>query len=433
MQNEEEAEQIQESEFTSLSAIYDSDLVETPAEYGSLSKRFSIKLSASDIELKNHVQIIMSVKFTALYPFTIPIVSLVKEMGVSDQQLSDLNSLVQTKLKNLKGMEMIFEVASFIEDHLSTYNSAIRSGQLKSSHQSYTNRQQEQLEMEKEKELIKMSSLNESKILLLADLNQDLLNKVKIDLERKEDKISKVSQSPGILFKFESPDAPKLEPVNLLGKSGFFSIFSTSNALFTIRVLTITNKQYLNHGISSLKQLSKTFKSIQKIDHPNIIKIHSVSCQAHSDKIIISILEDSFDCTLESVLKKSGSVNISKSKLLLKSLASAVAHIHSLDLPHRDINPRNVVFDKNGELSLYNVAFHKQLEILSKELNFGDEYSISGYSNGWKSPESRNSNSFSKKDDIFCIGRSIIECLYGLECTLVGSLSSFVEGSVGNF
>jgi hypothetical protein len=107
---------IQENELEALQAIYGDDFT---AEDG---QNFSIGLSANMDDLKSLVSLKMIVYLPPTYPSKSPIISFEDLVGLSPRLISRLNSEKLVKLKELLETEAIFEIALFVEEFISTYN-----------------------------------------------------------------------------------------------------------------------------------------------------------------------------------------------------------------------------------------------------------------------------------------------------------------------
>lgn len=105
-----------------------------------------------------------------------------------------------------------------------------------------------------------------------------------------------------------------------------------------------------NDGTSKLMEAeARTFRLLSKTPHPNIAKY--MGCVVHDDRVIALCIEKC-DHNLSEAVREENLRTKLDAKLVMNSLRSAVAHLHSLGLCHNDINPRNVMFDSNDKIVL---------------------------------------------------------------------------------
>ncbi|EOD47732.1 Pek gcn2 protein kinase [Neofusicoccum parvum] len=108
----------QEDEIEALKAIYmdDYEEVETKGAWSKTSDRaFKLSLKASS---NPEINALLSVRFTATYPKTIPLLALESTHGLRTKSKKDIENLIQTRPKELLGEVMIFEVATQIQEIL---------------------------------------------------------------------------------------------------------------------------------------------------------------------------------------------------------------------------------------------------------------------------------------------------------------------------
>lgn len=164
--------QLQLNEVEALKAIYQEDFGEsereagggaTPATAGATgkgspwkvvprapeAKTYQIHLRPTIEELRGPVAVFLQFRFYKRYPDIVPELKIIKDRGVSDLQIAELQRIILAKAKELVGAEMIFEIASFIEEHLSIHNSAIRGVKQVSAYEEMVDRQRETAQVKK--------------------------------------------------------------------------------------------------------------------------------------------------------------------------------------------------------------------------------------------------------------------------------------------
>ena len=111
-------DELQTEELGSLQAIYMDDFEEIQVKGAwskSSDKAFRLHLKAlSDPD----TSIVLSVRFTATYPKSLPILSVEKHNGIRERFRKAIDNILQTKPKELLGEVMIYELAATIQDIL---------------------------------------------------------------------------------------------------------------------------------------------------------------------------------------------------------------------------------------------------------------------------------------------------------------------------
>ena len=87
---------------------------------------------------------------------------------------------------------------------------------------------------------------------------------------------------------------------------------------------------------------AQIMQQISEAPHPNIVGYHGIVIKYGR---ITALALDRHERNLLTHLKRGGRVDAEK---LTQALVSAVAHLHSLNLAHNDINPENIMIDNAG-------------------------------------------------------------------------------------
>ena len=90
---------------------------------------------------------------------------------------------------------------------------------------------------------------------------------------------------------------------------------------------------------------------MKRLDHANILKIYEVFETKHSIYLVIELLEGG---ELIKRIKEKSKLSHKDIAKLMKSLLSALDHIHSKGIMHRDLKPENILLRKKNDL--FNIA-----------------------------------------------------------------------------
>ena len=86
-------------------------------------------------------------RFTPGYPDTLPVIRVEKGPGLSDTNVSELDKLVQRKAHELLGREMVYELATTVQEYLSARRRAITSQPTVSFHDAMLTRHRQDEEV----------------------------------------------------------------------------------------------------------------------------------------------------------------------------------------------------------------------------------------------------------------------------------------------
>jgi len=93
---------------------------------------------------------------------------------------------------------------------------------------------------------------------------------------------------------------------------------------------------------------------LTKIDHPNIIQIHSILQRGQKIFIFMRCAENG---DLLSHIKKCGAVQELQAKVWFTQMVKAVKYLHSIDIAHRDLKCENVLLSKHFNVKLADFGF----------------------------------------------------------------------------
>ena len=158
------------------------------------------------------------------------------------------------------------------------------------------------------------------------------------------------------------------------------------------------------------KRKSKTkeeVKIIQKLNHPNIIKLHEVffAKQPHETLNLIQEYADGGDLYQKIYEMKEKNEYFSESQILdwFTEISLALNHMHSKHILHRDIKSQNVFLTKNNMIKIGDFGISKTLDCtLAKAKTFvGTSYYLS--------PEIILNIPYSYESDIWSLGVLLYE------------------------
>ncbi|XP_062554619.1 testis-specific serine/threonine-protein kinase 1-like [Armigeres subalbatus] len=104
------------------------------------------------------------------------------------------------------------------------------------------------------------------------------------------------------------------------------------------------------------KFLPRELRILQRIDHPNIIQVHSI-VRRKSRVFIFMRLAERGD--LLSFIRKNGALSEDTSRLWFYQMADAIQYLHQLNIAHRDLKCENMLISNNMNIKLSDFGFSR--------------------------------------------------------------------------
>lgn len=155
----------------------------------------------------------------------------------------------------------------------------------------------------------------------------------------------------------------------------------------------------------------KEARTIARLNHPNIVKIHDVFNENDTAYIVMEYLEGQ---SLGEVIQKTGPLSEAKALEYIRKVGSALSYAHSQHVMHLDVKPSNIMLDEKEDRPVL-IDFG-----LSKQYSEGGEQTSStpvGISQGYAPLEQYQEGGvkeFSPATDVYSFGATLYKLLSGL-------------------
>jgi len=193
------------------------------------------------------------------------------------------------------------------------------------------------------------------------------------------------------LSKIEPVDGKALTVLGTLGRGNFGVITEVrkpgqDNQNKTFVKKTLSNDIPFNKKKWALKDLVAEAILLSKLDHKNIIGIVGVSThnlkQLTSYRSFFIVLDKLYDTLSKQIERWQNEPPTTQNHLereqkqwrILKELSAAIAHMHDLNMIHRDLKPDNIGFDENGVLKLFDLGLSRMLPKEDNKKNYHMSY-----------------------------------------------------------
>lgn len=206
---------------------------------------------------------------------------------------------------------------------------------------------------------------------------------------------------------------------SICNKLGLYFVGASGEGAFK-QTFHVVNKEGLHIALKVYKtsrvseRTQREIEAMLKCDHPNIAKLLMVDIYEYCGKKYLFLLEEFLlGGTLSEKIKRE-QFSIIEFHSIGKSLISALSHIASHNLVHRDIKPDNIMFRKDGKTPVL-VDFGLVRDLSNKSLT--QTWLMQGPGSPFYSaPEQLNNQKelIDWRTDQFSLGITFSLCLFGI-------------------
>jgi eukaryotic-like serine/threonine-protein kinase len=156
-------------------------------------------------------------------------------------------------------------------------------------------------------------------------------------------------------------DIDRYQIIELIGEGGMATVYKAHDPRLErdVAVKVIRTDQFPPAALGQiLKRFEREAKSLARLSHPNIVKVHDFGEVEGSPYLIMEYLSGG---TLKEKMGKPIAWN--EASRLLLPVANALAHAHQQGILHRDVKPANILFTSNSDPVLTDFGIAKILDI----------------------------------------------------------------------
>ncbi|XP_038880870.1 probable serine/threonine-protein kinase At1g54610 [Benincasa hispida] len=119
----------------------------------------------------------------------------------------------------------------------------------------------------------------------------------------------------------------------------------------TGKIVALKKVRFDTSDSDSIKFMAREIMVLQKLDHPNIIKLEGIvtSRMPYSLYLVFDFMESDLTGIISRFSKKLREAQV---KAYMQQLLSGLQHCHDRGILHRDIKPSNLLIDKSGMLKI---------------------------------------------------------------------------------
>lgn len=207
------------------------------------------------------------------------------------------------------------------------------------------------------------------------------------------------------------------EIISLLGHGGMGGVYLVRHVFLQKRFAL----KVLNDELAALPEFTNVFRhearTLATLRHPHIVQVHDFGMAGERHYFVMDYVKGG---TLDTLRReRGGRLPPDEALTLLRAIASALAHAHSMGIVHRDIKPENLLVDAEGVVRVTDFGLarltrppeerHAQVE------GGGDTYhrfadqakgapELTGGTEGFIAPEVKAGASGDTRSDIYALG-----------------------------
>ena len=200
-------------------------------------------------------------------------------------------------------------------------------------------------------------------------------------------------------------DGYKIKPEWFIGKGSFGSVYKAEKdgkfyaiKIFQAELLQTAYKDRLAHEISA----------IQKITHPNVVKLHTFGTFKDNEFEYFYIVMDLVEG--RSLSDYVGSVDEAKCVEIIISILETIDSVHGQGIIHRDLKPENIMMDRHGTPIILDFGLAKLIDY-SSITQTGERVGTFQYMSPEQVTDSKN---IDVRSDYFAVGVIFYQLLTGV-------------------
>ncbi|MCJ1313807.1 hypothetical protein MMC25_007487 [Agyrium rufum] len=443
--------EIQENEVEALRSIYMDDFREMKSKTAVWNKtpdrRFQLTLKPHS-GTTDDLHVLLTVTMPITYPKTVPLCEMVFGDAVRARARDLVNEIVRTKPKSLVGSEMIFELATSIQDVLE--EAAQRHSQTVPALDEERALQEQDakrlaLEEEEARRAAALAVIEKEKMDFdMMQMSQDRKGRHGTTLETEDDMLDEHNDPTRVDF---DSSFTVIEPggrskkIRSITKVWEFKE-GPSVKLYAAKPLDAPKHQkpyliYKEFSVSTLKEEARVKKELQELErhlegvkqllpHPAVATVQAFrieKCTAQSgsspgDWSVGVLMDLASGGSLHGLLQMVGTVELSFTRRCIKSIIDGLSYLHKSGIAHGRIHLQNILLgkDSRGQL-IFQLADARYQWDLHHMRHDSSESFLGATSTFWHphDSDSQHKGEISTQNDIWDLGILLAQMLFGVD------------------
>lgn len=175
-------------------------------------------------------------------------------------------------------------------------------------------------------------------------------------------------------------------------------------------------------AVEELARFRREAEVMGKLNHPRVVRIHAAVLSGESPYLVQDLLSGG---TLDDRIQSSGSLDISEAVRVAAELARGLEHSHEQGVLHRDLKPKNILFNDQGEPQLVDFGLAYVSETSERLTETGTLMGTPGY----MAPEqAEGGGKVDARTDVYGLGAVLYAMLTGQPPFKGASMFVVLEG-----
>ncbi len=191
----------------------------------------------------------------------------------------------------------------------------------------------------------------------------------------------------------------RFQPVDVLGKGAQGIVYLAEDTQLGRKVAIKT----LDKRRQDADQLNQEAKHVSQLSHPHIIPLYEIGFHEDTPYLVYQFSEGE---QLKQKLQREGKQKQFEAVKIINQVLDGISYAHQQHIIHRDLNPSNLMIDKDGNTHIMDFG----ISVIAGTLSASAE--VTGTVN-YLAPEQLNNSELTPSVDIFASGLILYEMLTG--------------------
>ena len=196
----------------------------------------------------------------------------------------------------------------------------------------------------------------------------------------------------------------------LLGQGGMGTVYLAFDTLIEREVAIKLLSPELSSNAESLRRFLGEARSIGRLNHPNVVAIHSIDIWQGQYYLVMELLTGG---SVAELSEKCGRLPFREAAGILAQAARGLAAAHQAGMVHRDIKPANLMLSRDGVVKVVDFGLSRILDAVASG---SDQATRAGQVVGtphFMSPEQFEGGTVDARADIYSLGASLFRLITG--------------------
>ncbi|HDZ26555.1 MAG TPA: serine/threonine protein kinase, partial [Candidatus Aminicenantes bacterium] len=199
--------------------------------------------------------------------------------------------------------------------------------------------------------------------------------------------------------------ASRYEIIEELGKGGMGNVYRVLDKKINEEIALKLIKPAIATDENIIERFRNELKFARKITHKNVCRMYDLN---EEEEILYITMEYVLGDDLKNIIRMMGQLNPRKAISIAKQICEGLAEAHRLEVIHRDLKPRNIMIDKEGNARIMDFGIASCLKTKGITAT-GDMIGTPEYI----SPEQAEGKEADPRSDIYSLGIIIFEMVTG--------------------